>query len=276
MNKQDIRFNEDTEKFGGQYPQGFMQALGLTSDANLAQEIGQYGTDTATLNLPPGHETDGTLLVQSNAAIGSQIYIPHDHNSAAQGVWVRAWQNDTAWLAWERLGGEPLDAEDFAVKVSSELDDCNNAVTQGMYYTTDATVNIPIAGQWGGLIVSGDGSSAGVIVQIHTNQLGNAIHYRACNADVWSSWIKLGAGGGTSIPVGGIIMYSGPFTGIPGDWALCDGNNGTPNLTASNIVATSAGTPSGTVTTTVNADGVDPTNGNMPPYYTLAYIIKIA
>lgn len=33
-----------------------------------------------------------------------------------------------------------------------------------------------------------------------------------------------------SIPVGGIIMYSGAFEDIPPDFKLCDGTNGTPDL----------------------------------------------
>ena len=32
------------------------------------------------------------------------------------------------------------------------------------------------------------------------------------------------------VPVGGIIMWSGATNAIPSGWALCDGNNGTPNL----------------------------------------------
>ena len=33
------------------------------------------------------------------------------------------------------------------------------------------------------------------------------------------------------VPAGGIIMWSGSVGNIPSGWALCDGNNGTPNLT---------------------------------------------
>jgi microcystin-dependent protein len=33
------------------------------------------------------------------------------------------------------------------------------------------------------------------------------------------------------VPAGGIIMWSGSTGNIPSGWALCDGNNGTPNLT---------------------------------------------
>lgn len=35
---------------------------------------------------------------------------------------------------------------------------------------------------------------------------------------------------GNGIPKGGIIMWSGSISAIPAGWALCDGNNGTPNL----------------------------------------------
>jgi microcystin-dependent protein len=33
-----------------------------------------------------------------------------------------------------------------------------------------------------------------------------------------------------TVPVGGIIMWSGTTNNIPAGWALCDGQNGTPNL----------------------------------------------
>lgn len=31
-------------------------------------------------------------------------------------------------------------------------------------------------------------------------------------------------------PIGAIIMFNAAFAGIPANWALCDGNNGTPNM----------------------------------------------
>jgi hypothetical protein len=45
--------------------------------------------------------------------------------------------------------------------------------------------------------------------------------------------------GVTPIPTGGIIMWSGDSTDIPGGWFLCDGNNGTPDLRGQFIVAAS-------------------------------------
>lgn len=52
-----------------------------------------------------------------------------------------------------------------------------------------------------------------------------------------------GSGGGTnggttiSIPIGGIIMWAGAVEDVPEGWALCDGDNGTPDLRNSFIVA---------------------------------------
>ncbi len=39
------------------------------------------------------------------------------------------------------------------------------------------------------------------------------------------------------VPIKGIIMYSGLQADIPANWAICDGNNGTPNLTNKFVVA---------------------------------------
>ena len=41
---------------------------------------------------------------------------------------------------------------------------------------------------------------------------------------------------GYTMPSGGIIMWSGAVSAIPTGWALCNGSNGTPNLTGKFIV----------------------------------------
>lgn len=43
-----------------------------------------------------------------------------------------------------------------------------------------------------------------------------------------------------TIPVGGIILWSGSITAIPAGWALCNGSNGTPNLRDRFIVGAGA------------------------------------
>jgi hypothetical protein len=51
--------------------------------------------------------------------------------------------------------------------------------------------------------------------------------------------------GGSLVPVGAILMWSGPADKIPEGWVLCDGQNGTPNLVERFIRGTSGkeGTP---------------------------------
>lgn len=41
----------------------------------------------------------------------------------------------------------------------------------------------------------------------------------------------------TGVPYRGIIMWAGAIVDIPAGWALCDGNNGTPNLTDRFVIA---------------------------------------
>ena len=43
-------------------------------------------------------------------------------------------------------------------------------------------------------------------------------------------------GAGSSVPSGGIIIWSGSAGAIPSGWYLCDGNNGTPNLRGKFVV----------------------------------------
>ena len=45
-----------------------------------------------------------------------------------------------------------------------------------------------------------------------------------------SAGILLGQGDGGSIPAGLICMWSGSSSNIPSRWALCNGNNNTPDL----------------------------------------------
>ena len=53
--------------------------------------------------------------------------------------------------------------------------------------------------------------------------------------------------GGTSIPSGVIVMWSGSLASIPTGWALCDGTNGTPDLRDRFIVGTSTAENPGAV-----------------------------
>jgi len=64
--------------------------------------------------------------------------------------------------------------------------------------------------------------------------------------------------GNGTIPIGGIIMWSGSVATIPTGWALCDGTNSTPNLVDRFVI----GASSGTGDTTYPGLSVDATGGS--------------
>ena len=127
--------------------------------------------------------------------------------------------------------------------------------------------------------------------------------------------VQTTAASGSGIPTGVIVMWSGTLATIPSGWALCDGSNGTPNLTEKFIYGVSAGqnpgptggstshfhtvNPPGTGTSPAGATGVESYSPNssaapayhshsvdidpffsvssdhLPPYYKLAFIMKL-
>jgi len=107
---------------------------------------------------------------------------------------------------------------------------------------------------------------------------------------------------------GMILLWSGAIVDIPAGYVLCDGNNGTPDLTDRFIIGAgntynpdasgggvnhnhtftgdghthlmgagsgvNAGIGWSTVTSSGNATGTTDNGGTLPPYYALAYIMK--
>ncbi|MBA7678649.1 hypothetical protein ES703_86927 [subsurface metagenome] len=66
-----------------------------------------------------------------------------------------------------------------------------------------------------------------------------------------------------------IVLWSGAIVDIPAGWALCDGNNGTPDLRDCFVIgAGSIFAPDATAPSTVQA-------GVNLAYYALAYIMKV-
>lgn len=68
--------------------------------------------------------------------------------------------------------------------------------------------------------------------------------------------------GNGTVPVGGIIMWSGSLASIPAGWALCDGTNGTPNLTNRFVIAAggtyAVGSNGGSTTQTLAVSNIPP------------------
>lgn len=78
------------------------------------------------------------------------------------------------------------------------------------------------------------GSHAHAFVQDENNRLVTDAEKATWNA----KWDYDEQEVGTYLPVGSIIMWGGAFANIPLGWNLCDGENGTPNLTDRFILAT--------------------------------------
>ena len=121
--------------------------------------------------------------------------------------------------------------------------------------------------------------------------------------DNGSGYLKaefIDGGVGGSVPSGGIIMWSGNYDDIPVGWALADGSQGTPNLRSrfiygvntayasgnnGNINTVGGSTSSGGANNNNNHNGlhiglygnsiIKHTHTFMPPYYTLAFIMKL-
>jgi prepilin-type N-terminal cleavage/methylation domain-containing protein len=117
-----------------------------------------------------------------------------------------------------------------------------------------------------------------------------------------------GSAGNNLLPVGAIIMWSGTLSSMPTGWQLCDGTNGTPDLRGRFVMGVSSGenpgatggstthTHTATASSSTSQIWIDDNSGgtdywgapashshsitvnaalHLPPYYKLAYIMKM-
>lgn len=67
------------------------------------------------------------------------------------------------------------------------------------------------------------------------------LFFRKTNDNPAQAWVEVMTTANGGFPAGGIIMWSGTIVAIPVGWALCDGTNGTPNLTDRFILGAGTG-----------------------------------
>lgn len=100
----------------------------------------------------------------------------------------------------------------------------------GHTHTLGSLTDVNLSGAANGMLL---GRVAGawqpVAAQWGMSQIVGLLDALAGKADV-------GSAGAGSIPIGGIIMWSGAINQIPAGWALCNGQNGTPDLRGRFIV----------------------------------------
>lgn len=75
----------------------------------------------------------------------------------------------------------------------------------------------------------------------------------------------------SGIPAGTIVMYNGT-SGIPAGWAICDGTEGTPNLTGNFIKASETAGETGEFIPASSGSSTE----TPITYYSLVFIMKLA
>lgn len=124
-------------------------------------------------------------------------------------------------------------------------------------FSVGATMSVADDAEFEGAVaVSGQGSVSNLTVTAGGGTLGSL----KADGSVSVPAGKPNEGGGT-IPVGGIVVWWQDE--IPDGWALCDGNNGTPDLRGWFIAGADDGNPPGT---TGGAASVTLTTNQIPPH----------
>lgn len=169
------------------------------------------GVDTHALTAVPleGADINGELSVTHTGAILSANFTPGGFSGAQSSLFVLG--GELTFVVGENFNGSvkltnsgvellQVDGGNVVLMTNESISASSNIFLVSAVYTGDVLV---------------------LTVQIT---------WTAKTYDVdWGSWYS-GGGGGATIPRGLICMWSGAVNNVPDTWALCDGTNGTPNL----------------------------------------------
>lgn len=82
------------------------------------------------------------------------------------------------------------------------------------------------------------------------------------------------AGSVINVPVGAILIWSGAVSAVPAGYALCNGQNGTPNLLDKFVVGAGNTYAPNAIGGFVSSGVMTSVGTNLPLYYSLAFIMK--
>ena len=109
----------------------------------------------------------------------------------------------------------------------------NSGATTSTALTTTGRVGINQASPTVDLDITGSAKITGNLDMNNSGQIVNLVNPTNAQDAATKTYVD------TSIPVGGIIMWSGTIASIPSNWRLCNGTNGTPDLTNKFIIGAS-------------------------------------
>lgn len=138
------------------------ETLGGTTDLNTLVSNGVYraaGSSTY-VNFPAGAYTFGTLVVHATGNSVTQVYYPHNDNSAQIAAYERTKWNASDWFGWTAISKDGhvhaaseitsgtldearLEARLRSGSANNSIPDPNNCLTNGFFYCSNASGYLP-------------------------------------------------------------------------------------------------------------------------------------
>lgn len=221
-----------SETEDGGIEEGSSNTINIDNLTVNTQFTSNKDADFVDINLKGNRETGVPVTSTANVYVGIGTTTPTDTDVSDHILFATGWDKG-GYIGWVRTRESSNRWKRFG-KISLQSNSDQFVFDKVGVGTTAITNNDTFH-------VTGETRLSGNI-----HHTGIATHVGNVQVSSGSSFI--GAG---TIPVGGIIMWSGTIANIPTGWALCNGSNGTPDLRTRFIVG--AGSDAGTGET-FNAD----------------------
>lgn len=243
-----LKYSKTVGSDGGTSTAGTRGGGSNTTSSNVELDRTIWGQNDT------GDDIDGSMVVNGNVTIQAIVPPTYDEEDGSDG-------EDEE----EETGGGNLNVE---LKITSNEVEANDIYAKEHLYiphpTTKAKTDIvELLKGYDNRITNNKNeidSLKGRVTTAETNitNLGVTVNQNTTNIESNTTEIqklkeRVTVTEGESLPIGTIIMFNGTASNIPAGWAICDGNNGTPNLTdrfikAGNIAGTTGGADSFTLT----------------------------
>lgn len=191
---------------------------------------------------------------QNNTASGTAAVVGGGDNNIASGNFstVPGGQSSTASAGWTIAAGRRAKALHEGSIVFGDARDQDKSSTGNNQF---------IIGSSGGVAINTTPAS-GVALTVSGRVKADSAEFASMAVTTLNSTSVTGYG---TIPIGGIILWSGAITAVPDGWALCDGTQSTPDLRG-RFVMGAGGSPYRNVGATGGAETVTLTVNQLPAH----------